>query len=170
MRPGRHAAGWELRACSSAAGSPAQARRPRARADCPSAHLEGGRLPNVAGEDAQQQDAREARGGQQQRRQQRPHLPGHEWARGRTDGRGAGGGVAGARRPSSRAAGNTHGAGHGPRLAPPTRGPPRPRPPGLAAAAGEKHAGEPPGPPSTLRSSPPLILPVHLRPLTCLLL
>jgi hypothetical protein len=34
------------------------------------AHLEGGRLPDIAGGDAQQQEAGEARRGQQQRRQQ----------------------------------------------------------------------------------------------------
>uniref|UniRef100_A0A8C2SIY7 Oxidoreductase FAD/NAD(P)-binding domain-containing protein n=1 Tax=Capra hircus TaxID=9925 RepID=A0A8C2SIY7_CAPHI len=106
----------------------------RASADCAglpgssSVHLEGGRLPDVAGGDAQQQEAGEAGGGQQQRRQQRQRLPGHGCA----GGPGVHGAAAGSRE-AERGRGTVGlapGAGSGQRRPRPRRdGPPTSSPP-----------------------------------------
>lgn len=91
-------------------------------------HLEGGRLPDVAGGDAQQQEAGEAGGGQQQRWQQRQRLPGHGCA----GGPGVHGAAAGSREAERGrgTAGLAPGAGTGPRRPRPRRdGPPTSSPP-----------------------------------------
>lgn len=92
--PGRARSRARVRVSGRRAGSepPRPAPRPHAQLlsaprrvpGCLSMHLERGRLPDVAGGDAQQQEASEARRGQQQRRQQRQHLPSHGRTRRRT--------------------------------------------------------------------------------------
>lgn len=112
--------------CHAGAARPSSVQVPADCAGLPgssSVHLEGGRLPDIAGGDAQQQEAGEAGGGQQQRRQQRQRLPGHGCA--------GGPGVHGAAAGSLEAergrgtSGLAPGAGTGPRRPRPLRdGPP----------------------------------------------